>query len=385
MRPFAVSAVLTLSLFPCLNAAPMWKAIAKDLRLPTWAGFVPGKTNLLWVIEQDGVINEIDLGSQEKKIILDMRDRVERKGSEEGLLGLAFEPTFATSGRFYINYVNKKKCTSIERLTYRNHLVDADSRETLLEYKQDFENHNGGWLDFGPDNMLYIGNGDGGSANDPKQRAQDLSTPLGKILRIDVSSARGYEIPKDNPFVNQANARPEIWCYGLRNPWRCSFDPSTGDFWIADVGQNQWEEINHIHHKQGFGANFGWRLREGLIATPAKQVGGDAPKEHIEPVYVYKHGSGAFEGFSVTGGHVYRGPIRELQGRYVFADYQNPRVWSFKLVNNKAIDIQDHSNDWSKSGAKPAKISAFTVDVAGNLYAVDHVGVIYQLTDDTLQ
>lgn len=381
IQPLSLALILTHT----VCAAPTWKSIVTGLRIPTWAGFVPGKPHLLWVIEQDGIISEFDTNTQEKKIILDTRDRVERKGSEEGLLGLAFEPNFTSSGRCYVNYVNKKKFTSIDRLAYRNGSIDPESRETILEYKQDFENHNGGWLDFGPDKMLYIGNGDGGSANDPKQRAQDLTTLLGKILRIDVSTVRGYEIPKDNPFANQANARPEIWCYGVRNPWRCSFDRVNGDFWIADVGQNQWEEINHITHKEGFGANFGWRLREGLIATPAKEVGGPAPQNSIEPVYVYKHGSAANEGFSVTGGYVYRGPIRELQGRYIFADYQNPRVWSFKIDGKQAVDMQDHTSEWSKTGAKPVKISSFAEDHTGNLYAVDHVGIIYQLVNDFLK
>jgi glucose/arabinose dehydrogenase len=248
-----------------------------------------------------------------------------------------------------------------------------------MRYPQTYSNHNGGWLGFGPDGMLYIGNGDGGSANDPKNDSQNLESLLGKILRIDVSGATAYKIPADNPYVNDKKVRPEIWAYGLRNPWRCSFDRDTGDFWIGDVGQNHWEEINYMPKGKGAGANYGWRLREGDKATPAKGVGGRKPAGAIDPVYVYKSGSGDKEGKSVTGGYVYRGPVRELQGRYVFGDYQNPRIWSFLLKNGKATDFKDHTKSLQPEGGRINLIASFAEDENGGLFIIDHSGPIYRI------
>lgn len=356
--------------------------MAKGFERPVWAGVPQGTNGELWVMEQAGlvwIVNE-STGERQKEPFLDIRGEVSRKGNEEGLLGLAFAPDFAQTGRYYVNFTDRKNQTRIMRfISSDRRTTDSSRGETLLEYPSEFPNHNGGWLGFGPDRMLYIGNGDGGSGNDPNNRGQSLDTLLGKILRIDVSTHTGYKVPEDNPFVGTKGAKPEIWAYGLRNPWRCSFDRKTGDFWIGDVGQNRLEEINHLKRDAKPGANFGWRLREGDKQTPAKGVGGKAPRDAVEPVYVYKHGSGDKEGVSVTGGYVYRGPIQELQGRYIFADYQNPRIWSFEMKNGNPSDFKDHTKELQPKGGRIQLISTFAEDNAGNVYIVDHTGPIYRI------
>ena len=358
--------------------------VAKGFERPVWAGKPGGTEEKLWVMEQAGRVWIVDEKSGERgtEPFLDIRSDVSRKGNEEGLLGMAFAPDFAASGRFYVNFTDKEKQTRIVRFTSANRMTtDAGTGEILLSYPSEYENHNGGWLDFGPDGMLYIGNGDGGSGNDPNNRAQSMDSLLGKILRIDVSSKTGYRTPPDNPFVEDKDAKPEIWATGVRNPWRCSFDRKTGDFWIADVGQNHWEEIDVLLKGEGSGANLGWRMREGDIQTPAKNVGGPSPRGAIDPVYVYKHGMGEKEGLSVTGGYVYRGPIKELQGRYVFADYQNPRIWSFELKGGKASDFKDHTKDLQPKGGRINLISSFAEDTDGSLFIVDHTGPIYRIVE----
>lgn len=356
--------------------------VAKGFERPLWAGAPQGATGGLWVMEQAGRVWIVDekTGERAAEPFLDIRGEVSRKGNEEGLLGMAFAPDFATSGRFYVNFTDKKQQTRIARFTSADRrTTPAKSQEVLLRFSQPHRNHNGGWLDFGPDGMLYIGTGDGGSGNDPDNRAQNLNGLLGKMLRIDVSPATGYQVPGENPFVGRENAKPEIWAYGLRNPWRCSFDRATGDFWIGDVGQNHWEEVNFMRKGEGAGANYGWRLREGSVATPAKKVGGAKPKGVVEPVYVYPHGNSDDQGLSVTGGYVYRGPVKELQGRYVFADYQNPRIWSFVLKGGKAADFKDHTQALQPGGGRINLIASFAEDHTGNLYIIDHTGPVYRI------
>lgn len=358
--------------------------VAKGFDRPVWAGVPKGAKGQLWIMEQGGKVWIIDekTGERSGEPFLDVSRDVTRKGNEEGLLGLAFAPDFAKSGRFYINYTDKEKQTRIVRFVSKDKkTTDASSGEIILKYPSEFENHNGGWLDFGPDGMLYIGNGDGGAGNDPNKRAQDLQSLLGKILRLDVSSETGYKIPSGNPFADGKEGKPEIWAYGVRNPWRCSFDRETGDFWIGDVGQNKWEEINFMAKGKGAGANYGWRLREGDKETPGNDVGGPSPRGAIDPVYVYDHGMKDDEGLSVTGGYVYRGPIKELQGRYVFGDYQNPRIWSLTLKGNKATDFKDHTKALQPEGGRINLISSFAEDNDGNLYIVDHRGPVYRVVE----
>ncbi len=366
------------------NASLHLEQIAKGFERPVWA-CVPNDINdKIWIIEQTGLVWIIDskTGNRESKPFLDIRTDVCCKGNEEGLLGLAFAPDFTQSGRYYINFTNKHQQTQIVRFTSENRqTTHLSTAETIMVYPSEFDNHNGGWLGFGPDQMLYISNGDGGSGNDPNKHGQALDTFLAKILRIDVSQPSGYKVPPDNPFIKNPQAKPEIWAYGVRNPWRCSFDRKTGDFWIADVGQNNWEEINHVIFAKGAGANYGWRLREGNHATPQQGTGGPAPSGSIEPVYVYQHGGGHQQGFSVTGGYVYRGPIHELQGRYIFGDYQNPRIWSFIEVNNQVTDFKDHTLELQPKDGQLHSIASFSENQKGDIFIVDHAGTIYQIVE----
>lgn len=381
-----MKSALTLAIFPCalissLHAGIGTELLHKGLERPVWAGAPASAKGKLWVMEQAGSVWIIDLktGEISDKPFLKIDDKVTRKGNEQGLLGLAFAPDFDKSGRYYVNYNEKGGDTRIVRFVSEDCMTtDPGSGEIILEFKQPFGNHNGGWLDFGPDGFLYIATGDGVAANDPKNVAQDLSSHLGKLLRLDVSGEKGYTIPEDNFFAGKKGALPEIHAYGLRNPWRCSFDRVTGDFWIGDVGQNHWEEINFVESGKAGGMNFGWRLREGEIATPKEGVGGENPKDNVEPVYVYKHGNGPTEGLSVTGGYVYRGSkVRDLKGRYVFADYQNPRIWS--AVGKEASDFTDHTSDLQPEGGRINLISSFGEDAEGELYITDLSGPVYRI------
>lgn len=361
------------------------KLVAKGFERPVWAGVPKGSAGKLWVMEQGGRVWIVDekTGERSETPFLDVREDVTRRGNEEGLLGLAFAPDFEKSGRYYVNYTDKEKQTRIVRFISKDKkTTDRSTGEIILKFPSEFENHNGGWIDFGPDGMLYIGNGDGGSGDDPHNRAQQMDSLLGKMLRIDVSPETGYKVPADNPFVGKEGVSPEIWAYGVRNPWRCSFDRKTGDFWMGDVGQNRWEEINFMPKGEGSGVNYGWRIREADKENPKKGVGGPLPKGAIDPVYVYDHGMKDDEGLSVTGGYVYRGPIKSLEGRYVFADYQNPRIWSFVLKNGKSSDFKDHTKDLQPEGGRINLISSFAEDLDGNLYVIDHTGPVYKIVED---
>ena len=381
---FALSlSILPFALVSSLHAGIGTELLYKGLERPVWAGAPASAKGKLWVMEQAGTVWIIDLKTGEKsdKPFLKINDKVTRKGNEQGLLGLAFAPDFEKSGRYYINYNEKGGDTRIVRYVSKDReTTDPDSGEIILEYKQPYGNHNGGWLDFGPDGLLYIATGDGGAANDPKNYAQDLSSHLGKLLRLDVSGEKGYEVPKDNAFAGKKGALPEIHAYGLRNPWRCSFDRETGDFWIGDVGQNHWEEIDFVENGKAGGMNFGWRLREGDVATPKEGVGGDKPENNVDPVYVYKHGSGPTEGLSVTGGFVYRGSkVADLKGRYIFADYQNPRIWSVVEEGGKVSDFTDHTSELQPEGGRINLISSFGEDADGELYITDLSGPVYRV------
>jgi len=380
-------AILLATLIPAAHAKPGTTVAAEGFERPIALAAPPGIDDRLWIVEQGGAVWIIDRESGERlsdKPFIDLRGIASRDANEEGLLGFAFAPDFKTSRRFYINYSDKDLANHVVRLTAEGpdySRADFSKGERILTYKQPFNNHNGGWIDFGPDGFLYIGTGDGGKRNDPKLNGQDLSTLLGKILRIDVSPARGYSIPPDNPFLGTPDARPEIWAYGLRNPWRCSFDRKTGDFWIADVGQDKWEEINWLPADHPGGANFGWHFREGDQPTP--EVGGERPEDNVEPVYVYDHGNEPDQGLSVTGGYVYRGPVEEYRGRYFFADYQMQRVWSFVLADGEASDFRDHSDEFKPAdhpaGAPIGLVMSFGEDNLGNVYILTFDGRILRL------
>jgi glucose/arabinose dehydrogenase len=292
-----------------------------------------GDANGLLVVEQPGRILRADLAAPdaaEAPVFLDIRERVHDGGNEEGLLSVAFHPDYPEKRELFVYYTAKDpRRSKLSRFTVAADGLSADpaSEETLLEQSQPYSNHNGGAAVFGPDGFLYLSLGDGGAANDPHHYAQDLSSFLGKVLRIDVDAkadGKAYAVPADNPFVGKEGARPEIWAYGTRNIWRMAFDPKTGDLWAGDVGQNIWEEVDLIVK----GGNYGWNAREG--AHDFKGGKGEPP--FIEPVVEYSHR----EGMSITGGRVYRGAAYPaLDGVYVYADFISSNVWGIRMIDGK--------------------------------------------------
>jgi glucose/arabinose dehydrogenase len=383
-------ATITLALFTLIHsasAAPGLKLIAKDLNEPLWATATESHPRYLYILEKKGIIKILDLkvGKFLPKPFLDITEKIHIRMNEQGLLGMAFCPNFSKGGRFYLNYTDRSGDTQIARYLCNPELptvADPASEEILLSIKQDSRNHNGGWIGFGPDQLLYIAMGDGGSANDPKNRGQDMKSLLGKVLRIDVSRPRGYAIPSTNPYATRKDIRPEIFSHGVRNPWRCCWDPLTRAFYLADVGQNKIEEINYLPSGKDNGADYGWRLREGHIATPKRNIGGPSKPGHVEPIYTYDHGMGPKEGLSVTGGFVYRGKIQSLQGHYFFADWINPRVWSFKVSDGEATQFTDWSEKFNLKGNKINRISSFGRDAEGELYIMDHLkGTLFKIVD----
>ncbi len=300
----------------------------------------------LFVMTQHGVAHIVpqDPQSKSSQIFLDITDRVDYEDAEneKGLLGLAFHPKFRDNGQFFVYYTARSKplTSIISRFRVSKddpNRADPASEEVLLRIPQPYWNHNGGTLAFGPDGYLYVGLGDGGAGNDPLGNGQNLQTLLGSILRIDVdhqdrAARKMYAVPKDNPFVNQPGAQPEIWSYGWRNIWRLSFDRETGDLWAADVGQNLWEEINLVTK----GGNYGWSLREGN--HPFGRDGSDARPDLIDPIWEYDHQVG----LSITGGLVYRGrQVPALVGKYLFADYLTGKIWAlhYDATRKKVLSV----------------------------------------------
>jgi glucose/arabinose dehydrogenase len=311
----------------------------------------------LFVVEQAGVVKIVGVGT-----FLDISARVDSSTNEQGLLGLAFHPDFSNNGYFFVNYTHDPgpglDVTRISRFKVSAtdpDAADPDSEVVVLSFAQDDDNHNGGGIAFGPDGYLYIATGDGGGSFDPGDRGQSLDTLLGKILRIDVDSMGAYEIPFGNPFEPVAGARDEIWAYGLRNPWRISFDRSTGDLYIGDVGQGQIEEVDFQPASSGGGENYGWSCKEGYQSPNYNPCDG-APL--TDPILVYDHSLGC----SVTGGFVYRGDIPGLHGRYVFGDYCSGRIW-----------FAENNDGWSASqwATVGFGLSSFGEDDDGELYLTD--------------
>jgi len=326
--------------------------------------------NRLFVVEQNGRIrvfeNSPDRGTPD--VFLDIRSQVRRKDNEEGLLSLAFHPRYAANGFFYVYYsASKPRRGILSRFTVSAddpNRAEPDSEKVILEVDQPYGNHNGATVLFGPDGFLYMSLGDGGSAFDPQDNGQNLSTLLGSILRIDVDheqDGHAYAIPSDNPFVDRPLARGEIWAYGLRNVWRMSFDRETGDLWAGDVGQNTWEEIDLITR----GGNYGWRIREA--AHPFKQ--GTPPDPMIDPVVEYpqRRGQGRSRelvGMSITGGFVYRGRSQpRLAGLYFYADYVTGRIWAMRYQDGRVIAHRQVFD-----GPPRVYISSFGEDAFGELF-----------------
>jgi glucose/arabinose dehydrogenase len=326
----------------------------------------------MFISEQKGIIQSFEAGRPEQgsHVFLDITDRVNRGGNEEGLLGLAFDPDYQGNGYFYVYYSaagpRRSVVSRFSRDPANPGAADPRSEVVVMEIAQPYANHNGGQLAFGPDGYLYIGLGDGGGGGDPQGNGQNLGTLLGKVLRIDVrglTAAGAYKIPADNPFVDTAGARAEIWACGLRNPWRFSFDVDTGLLWAGDVGQDKWEEIDIITG----GANYGWNIMEGNHCySPAS---GCDRLGLILPIVEYDHSQGC----SVTGGYVYRGnKIPDLQGRYIYGDFCTGKIWVLDyqgttLIGNELL---------VDSGLS---ITSFGVDPAGNLYILSRDGGVYTL------
>lgn len=332
----------------------------------------------IFVVEQPGVIRIFYRdGTVESQPFLDIQDRVEDAGGEQGLLGLAFPPDYCTDGRFYMNYTHTENTQLVTRISRfevdpeNPNQGDPDSEEILIQFNQDFSNHNGGHLEFGPDGYLYIGTGDGGSGGDPNNRAQDITSYLGKMLRIDVSPESGYDIPLDNPYIFDDFGQDEIWSFGLRNPWKFAFDSETGDLYIADVGQNAFEEVNFESFLAEGGLNYGWRCYEGNADYNLN--GCDAP-EYVFPVYEYAHSNPSFNHCSVTGGRVYRGPSFELfQGAYFFTDFCSGYYWAIRPSFN-GFSVYELGT------AGASFVTTFGEDVFGEIY-LGNSAQIRMLTD----
>lgn len=347
------------------------KTIATGLNNPTH--IADDGSGRLFVVEQPGTIRIIENGELLPEPFLDLRDRVEW-GGEKGLLSIAFHPRYRENGIFFVDYTTHVGGlhTHVSRFKTRNpRQADLGSETVLLRIKQPFSNHNGGQLAFGPDGYLYIGMGDGGSANDPHNNGQDLSTLLGALLRIDVDKTQGkrpYGIPKDNPFVGRKGARGEIFAYGLRNPWRFSFDPLNGRLYLADVGQDRQEEIDVIEK----GGNYGWRIMEGFICTPGVEPICDKSALAL-PIFAYEQPLG----MSITGGFVYRGgDIPDLCGTYLYADYVTQRLWGLRYNGEKVVAQRQLLR-------KAGHVSSFGRDAQGEIYITDHqAGRILRLVAD---
>ncbi len=358
-------------------------------RRPVFLTHAGDGTGRLFVIEQDGRIRVFEnrYNVETAGVFLNLRKVVRRRHNEEGLLGLAFHPDYATNGRLYVCYsASDPRRDVLSEFTVDSEdpdKADRASERVIMEIPQPYGNHNGATVLFGPDGYLYLSFGDGGAANDPLGSGQDLSTLLGTILRIDVDRRDGkqpYAIPKDNPFVNRAGARPEIWAYGLRNPWRMAFDPVTGQLWAGDVGQNKWEEIDLIER----GGNYGWNIREGAHSFKDAEPPNQDPL--IDPVIEYPQRAGReIIGLSVTGGHVYRGSATPaLYGAYVYGDYVTGRIWALRYDDGRVIM---HREVYTP---KPViYIASFGEDEAGELYICGFdsadgrgggTGRIYELT-----
>ena len=325
----------------------------------------------LFVVSRLGTIHVIDAGTTLEAPFLDISDLITAAQPEQGLLGLAFHPAYRENGRFLVNYTNREGNTVIAE--YGVFLGDPnragpEAVGVVLTYEQPYGNHNGGMLVFGPDGYLYIGVGDGGSGGDPQGNGQSLSTLLGKMLRIDVNTGDPYSIPADNPFVNNASARPEIWAYGLRNPWRYSFDRETGDLYIADVGQNRIEEVSFQAASSSGGENYGWNVTEGSSCF-SPSTGCDA-RGFVLPFAEYDHS----EGCSITGGYVYRGKSEPaLTGTYLFADFCSGRIWT-SIRSEEGVWLTTERLNTGLS------ISSFGEDESGEIYFTEFVtGEIYRI------
>jgi glucose/arabinose dehydrogenase len=378
-RPLSLGVTFVLALplaAACAAPAPETFARADGIRVvvagdgfdqPLFLCQAPGDARL-FVVEQPGRIRWIENGRASTEVFLDLTDRV-RAGGERGLLGLAFHPRYAENGWLYVNYTDRNGDTQVVRFTATGarRTADRTTAKRILSVDQPFPNHNGGMVAFGPDGMLYVGMGDGGSGGDPLGNGQNRHALLGKMLRLDVDHGDPYAIPHDNPFRNRSReGAPEVWATGLRNPWRFSFDAATRRLIIADVGQNQWEEIDVVDAARA-GLNYGWNVFEGAHRYGFPRP---TPPSYQPPAVVYGHGDGC----SVTGGYAYRGnAMPALRGTIFFSDYCRGWLRSFRMDGERATELRE----WSVGSL--GSVSSFGEDAAGELYVVTHEGRIWKL------
>jgi len=349
-----------------------WATVVSGLKKPLGLTNAGDNTGRLFIIEQSGLVQVIENEQVISTPFLDIRSRVEDLKNEQGLLGLAFHPNYASNGFFFVNYTGHGGDTVVSRFSVSidANLGDPDSETVLLRIKQPYANHNGGHIAFGPDGYLYLGLGDGGLAGDPNNNAQNPVTLLGKMLRIDVDHGSPYAIPGDNLYAFGGGS-PEIWAVGLRNPWRFSFDLVTGSLFIGDVGQNQWEEINYLaipNLDTPPVINFGWDFWEGHHPYEGSPPDG---LEMVAPIWEYPHSLGC----SVTGGVVYRGMIPEWQGVYLYGDYCTGTIWGL---------LQDENGKWVNTTLfqTEANITSFGCDEQGEIYYIDQKGDVLKLLEN---
>ncbi|MZD58352.1 sugar dehydrogenase [Streptomyces sp. SID5606] len=326
---------------------------------PTAGAAGPGDT--VWIAERAGTVRVLN-GTGLGEPVLDVSDETTTDG-ERGLLGIAFDADFT---HFYISFTDLQGTSTIDEFAVQDGTVQEDTRRTVLTQEQPESNHNGGDIKFGPDGYLYIALGDGGGGGDPEGNGQKLDTLLGKMLRIDPRGGEPYAVPQDNPFVGDPNAKDEIWSYGLRNPWRFSFDSGTGDLLIGDVGQSEWEEIDWAPADSKGGENYGWSQMEGT--HPFR--GGTEPANHVPPVHEYDR-TGL--GCSVTGGYVYRGQaVADLVGQYVYSDYCDGTLRSLEIENGRVTAEHD-------LGVSGGEVVSFAQDGDGELYALAIGGTVWRV------
>lgn len=361
--------------------------VASGLARPVFVTSEPGNSNPLYVVEQQsGLVKVIESGTVLETPFLDVASQIATIGNEQGLLGLAFHPNYPDPRYVYINFTDTGDDTNVVRYTVNEDglTVDPNSAKLIIQLAQPYNNHNAGMLAFGPnDGYLYIGTGDGGLGNDPEDNAQDLASPLGKMLRVDVDTPDDntpYLVPGTNPWHDAADANTQlIWAYGLRNPWRYSFDRETGDLWIGDVGQGALEEVDYQPGESMGGENYGWDIAEG---TACLGGAGDCGTQEgfTPPVHEYTHSDGQ----AITGGYVYRGSaIPDLVGTYFFADYGFGRVWSFRYDGDAKTDFQERTAAFNATiDQNMGPLPSFGEDADGELYLTEFGGRVFKIVPD---
>ncbi len=391
-----LAAVIVLSLAGAAQAQN-FERFVNGLSKPV--DFAPDPTDdtRFYIVEQGGTIRVVEDGTLRLSPFFAVdKDNFTARGWEQGLLGLAFDPDYENNACFYVNYTGKGGTTYISRFKALSPVkADPNSETVILTIDQPYGNHNGGGIVFGPDGYLYIGTGDGGAANDPFNYGQKLDTLLGKMLRIDVTGepdeGKAYAIPDDNPFIDDETALPEIWSYGLRNPWRYSFD-SLGRLWIADVGQNRFEEIHLQPADSTGGENYGWKIMEGFGPFRPGRKKADDPKplkpdQHRQkgfepPIHAYRHNPSG----SITGGYFYEGDaVPSLKNRYIYAEFMLGGIWSFRLKDGRVDDLAEHTDAFKTAitNASPAqRPSSFGRGNDGELYLLDiKGGAVYKIVE----